>query len=172
LFRYCQGIIHFDAQISKGAFDLGVAKQKLDGPKITSATVDQGCLRASERMRSKQPRVQPDASDPLRDETGILAGCHTALRAATAGEQELAGPFAGSLEIIINRLPGLFAQFKSDRPSGLLLPDRGAICCVSARSDILDFDCDDITASKFAVNRQVEHGEVTSATFDLEFRPD
>jgi hypothetical protein len=53
LFRYCQGIIHFDAQISNGAFDLGVAKQKLYGPEITSATVDQGCLRASERMRSK-----------------------------------------------------------------------------------------------------------------------
>ena len=53
LFRYCQRIVHFDAQISNGAFDLGVAKQKLDGPEIASATVDQGCLSASERMRSK-----------------------------------------------------------------------------------------------------------------------
>jgi hypothetical protein len=26
LFRYCQGIIHFDAKISNGTFDLGVAK--------------------------------------------------------------------------------------------------------------------------------------------------
>jgi hypothetical protein len=34
LFRYCQGIVHFDAQISNGAFDLGVAEQKLDGPEI------------------------------------------------------------------------------------------------------------------------------------------
>ena len=34
LVRYCQGIIHFDAQISNGAFDLGVAKQKLDGPRL------------------------------------------------------------------------------------------------------------------------------------------
>ena len=49
LFRYCQeGIVHFDAQISNRAFDLGVAKQKLDGPEIASATVDQGCLGASE----------------------------------------------------------------------------------------------------------------------------
>jgi hypothetical protein len=30
-----------------------VAKQKLDGPEIASATIDQGCLSASERMRSK-----------------------------------------------------------------------------------------------------------------------
>jgi len=53
LFRYCQRIVHFDAQISNGAFDLGVAKQLLDGPEIASATIDQGCLSASERMRSK-----------------------------------------------------------------------------------------------------------------------
>jgi hypothetical protein len=30
LFCYCQSIIHFDAEISDGAFDLGVAEQKLD----------------------------------------------------------------------------------------------------------------------------------------------
>ena len=53
LFRYCQSIVHFDAEISDRAFDLGVAKQKLDSPQIASATVDQGCLGASERMRSK-----------------------------------------------------------------------------------------------------------------------
>ena len=53
LFRYRQGVIYFDAQISDGAFDLGVAKQKLDGPEIASAPVDQGCLRASERMRAE-----------------------------------------------------------------------------------------------------------------------
>ncbi len=32
LFRYCQGIVHFDAQISNRAFDLGVAKQKAGRP--------------------------------------------------------------------------------------------------------------------------------------------
>jgi hypothetical protein len=53
LFRYYQGIIHFDAQISNRAFEFGVAKQKLDGPEIAGATVDQGCLGASERMRSE-----------------------------------------------------------------------------------------------------------------------
>src|SRR5882757_4805235 len=32
LFRYCQGVIYFDAQISDGAFDLRVPEQKLDRP--------------------------------------------------------------------------------------------------------------------------------------------
>jgi len=57
LFRYCQSIVYFDPEISDGAFDLGVAKQKLDGPEIAGATVDQGSLRASERMRPEKPRV-------------------------------------------------------------------------------------------------------------------
>jgi hypothetical protein len=46
LFRYCQGIIYLDTQISYRAFDLGMAKQKLDSPKIACAPVDQGSLRA------------------------------------------------------------------------------------------------------------------------------
>jgi hypothetical protein len=44
LFRYCQGIIYFDAEISDSAFDLGVAEQKLDSPKIARAPIDQGSL--------------------------------------------------------------------------------------------------------------------------------
>jgi hypothetical protein len=34
LFRYCQGIVYLNAKISDRAFDLGVPKQKLDGPEI------------------------------------------------------------------------------------------------------------------------------------------
>jgi hypothetical protein len=46
-------------------------------------------------MRPEQPWVQPDASDPTGNEPGILSRCHIAIRAATAGEKELTGPFAG-----------------------------------------------------------------------------
>jgi hypothetical protein len=60
--------------------------------------------------------------------------------------------------MVIDRLPGLFAQFKSDRPPGFLLPDSCAIGRISACGDILDADGDDITATKLAVDCQVEHG--------------
>jgi hypothetical protein len=52
------------------------------------------------------------------------------------------------------------------------LSDRCAIRRVPAGSDILDADGDDITAAKLTVYRQIEHGEVSSAAFDLEFRAD
>jgi hypothetical protein len=32
LFRYCEGIINLDAEISDRAFDFGMSEQKLDGP--------------------------------------------------------------------------------------------------------------------------------------------
>jgi hypothetical protein len=57
LFCYCQRIIYFDAEIPNGAFDLGVAEQKLDGPQITSAPINQSSLRAPQRMRSETPCI-------------------------------------------------------------------------------------------------------------------
>src|ERR1700687_2483680 len=57
LFRHCQSIVYFDPEISDRAFDLGMAKQKLDSPKIAGAAVNQGSLRASERMCSEKPWI-------------------------------------------------------------------------------------------------------------------
>jgi hypothetical protein len=48
LFRYGQGVIHLDAQISDRAFDLRMPEQKLDGPEIASPPVDKGSFRASQ----------------------------------------------------------------------------------------------------------------------------
>jgi len=47
LFRYCQGVIYFDAQVPDRTFDLGMAKQKLNGPEISGPSVDQGSFGAS-----------------------------------------------------------------------------------------------------------------------------
>ena len=47
LFRYCQGIVYFDPEIPDRAFDLGVAEQKRDSPKVACAPVNQGSFRAS-----------------------------------------------------------------------------------------------------------------------------
>jgi hypothetical protein len=72
LFRYRQGIIYFDSQISDRAFDLGVTEQKLDSPEISRAPIDQGSFSASQRMRPKQPWVQPNAPDPVPVGNSIL----------------------------------------------------------------------------------------------------
>jgi hypothetical protein len=48
LFGYRQCIIDLDSEISDGAFDLGVAKQKLDSPEIAGVPVNQGRFSASQ----------------------------------------------------------------------------------------------------------------------------
>jgi Aldehyde dehydrogenase family len=58
------------------------------------------------------------------------------LGTTTACEQELAG-FVGGPQIFIDRLAGLFGQFKSDWSAGLLLAYGCAIRSVSARGDIV-----------------------------------
>jgi hypothetical protein len=42
LFRYCQGVIDLDAEISDRAFDLGMPEQQLHNPEIASPSIDQG----------------------------------------------------------------------------------------------------------------------------------
>ena len=96
LFRYCQGIVHFDPEISDRAFELGVAKQKLDCPEIASASVDQSSFGSSERMSSENPRVQSNAANPFRNKARVLSRCHAALRTTATCKQELAGPFVGN----------------------------------------------------------------------------
>jgi len=66
----------------------------------------------------------------------------------------------------------LFAQFKSDGPLGFFLSDRCSIRRAPTGGDILDADGDDVTATKLAVDRQIEHCKVASAAFDLKLRPD
>jgi hypothetical protein len=68
-------------------------------------------------------------------------------------------------------LAGLFAQFKPNRSSCLFLSDGCAIRSVSACSDILDLNGDDVAAAKLAIYRQIEHSKVASAPLDLEFCP-
>ena len=87
-----------------------------------------------------------------------MARCHVGFGPATTRKQELAGPFVSDLWIVIDGLAGLFAQFKSDWPPGFLLSDRCAIRRVSAGGDILDPDGDDVTATKLAIDCEIEHG--------------
>jgi hypothetical protein len=123
-------------------------------------------------MRPEQPGVQSNAANPLGDEAGILSGRYAAVGTAMAGEQEFAGPFVGGLQIVIDGLAGLIAQFKPDRPSRFLLPDGCAIRRVAAGGDIFDADGNDVAATKLAVDCQIEHGEVANAALDLELCPD
>jgi hypothetical protein len=136
-------------------------------------SVDSPCTRVSTFRNINSASVNPAnelklktghctfQTRPLRSETGQ----HPPRPIGTYGDL---GPIRGTVR---RGVQALLAQFKSDRSSGLLLPDRCAIRRVPAGGDVIDPDGDDITAAQLSVDRQIEHGEAASVAFDLEFRP-
>src|SRR5215472_16721344 len=123
-------------------------------------------------MRAEQPRIEPDASDPFAHEACILACRHTTAAMPTAREQKLARLLARRSQVVLDRLPGLFGQLELDRPSRLPLPDGSAFDRVAGRRNALDLEGHHVATAQLAVDRQIEHGEVSGATLDHHSSPD
>lgn len=100
LFHDRQGIVDLDAEVFDSAFDLGMAKEKLHGPQIASASVDQGRFGSSERMCPEQVRIRPDASYLVGHEPPVLPGCQASTWTTSAHEEELAGFLAGGSDVV------------------------------------------------------------------------
>ena len=73
---------------------------------------------------------------------------------------------------ILDRRAGLLRQFELDRPARLFLDDCCAFAQSSADAYIVNSQAGEVAAPKFAVNRQIEHGEVAFARLNLEPGPD
>ena len=65
------------------------------------------------------------------------------------------------LEVVIDSLPGLLGQFEPDGLSGLLLAHCRAINDITAGSNILDLQGDDIAAAQLAIDGEIEHRQIT-----------
>jgi len=86
-------------------------------------------------------RVEANRGKPVRDESGILTGGHAAVVITPATEQKFTRFLASGFDVIVDRLPRLLRQLESDGPTGLLLPDYGAINRIPARCNVLDPRC-------------------------------
>src|ERR1700738_4150636 len=100
------------------------SEQKLDRTQVAGATVDQGRLRAAERVRGKDVRVQSDARDPFCDEPRVLPCCHGLTNPPAAGEEKFAWHLAGRLKVVINGLARMLRQLEAYWTPGLSLAHR------------------------------------------------
>ena len=57
LLGHLQSIIHFNAKVTHGALQLGVAKKQLHRPQVFRPSIDQGCLGSPHRMCSVFGRI-------------------------------------------------------------------------------------------------------------------
>ncbi len=62
-FSYFNCVVNLDTEIPDRTFDLGVAEQQLNGPKIAGSPIDQRCLGSAQRVDGVTGRRQ--GSKPL-----------------------------------------------------------------------------------------------------------
>src|SRR3984893_2541584 len=123
-------------------------------------------------MGAKRTGIEPNAADPIGDQTGILTRRHALPRPSMSAEQELARFLAGGSQVVVNGLPGLLGDFEPDRNARLFLPDGGAIDGVSMGRDVVDLESHDIATAQLAVDGEIEHRQISGASLDLQLGPD
>ena len=80
-----------------------------------------------------------------------MSGGHATARTSPTAEHELTGLLAGAPQVVIDRLAGLFGQFKPDGLPGFPLAQSRSIGSMAVGGDILDLQSDDITGTELAV---------------------
>ena len=115
------GVVNLDAKVAEGVFDLRVAEQQLDGPKVAGTSVDQCRLGSSQRVRTELQRIETDTCDPLADQPCVLPRRQAAIAPASPGEQELPSAPARNTKMLVDSLTRLLGQLEPYRAPGFLL---------------------------------------------------
>src|SRR5215217_6523996 len=103
-------------------------------------------------MGAELAGVEPDAVDPIGNETSVPPCRHAPARHTAAAEQEFARLPACSTDVIVDRLPGLLGHLESNRLARLLLADRCSIDRISVRGNVLNFESYNIATAQLAVD--------------------
>jgi hypothetical protein len=123
-------------------------------------------------MRAIGRAIKPSARDPRIDDPGILAGRQVRLRSDPAGKEVPSVPASNVGKPCLDRGAGLLGDLELHRPARLLLDDGRAVTDPTADADIVDLQPHKIAAPEFAVDREVEQGEIAGSALHLESDPD
>jgi hypothetical protein len=122
-------------------------------------------------MRGELPRVKTDAGNPSLHQARVLPCRQRSIRAASARKQNLPRLATAAAQIRVERLPRLLGQFETHRPTRFPLAHVGAVDCVAVRRHIIDTQCDKIASAQFAIDRQIEEGQVAYTQLNMQLGP-
>ena len=77
-------------------------------------------------------------------------------------------------KIVVERLPCELGQLKANGPAGLPLPDIGSVNRIAVGRHVIDAQCNEVTATQFAVNGEIEKCQVARAFLQIQlgaYRP-
>jgi hypothetical protein len=83
-------------------------------------------------------------------------------------EQKIPGALPARRKVFVNRLARLLSDLKSDRKTGLALPNGGTVDGIAMRDDVLDLEAHHVTATQLAIDRDVEKRQVSRAPRELQ----
>ena len=141
-------------------------------------------VRWADAALQEQPRWVSDAKSVSRrsSDRGPYPQSSPTLDVRTVWLTSIDGPglerdirpafFASSPEIYVNRFPRLLGQFESDRTPSLFLPHGCAINGDAVWRYVLNLEGHDIAPAELAIDRKIEHGEVTNTSIKLQFAAD
>jgi hypothetical protein len=158
LLRDPQRVVDLDPKISDGALQIGVAKEDLDGSKVSGLLVDEGCLGSSHRMRSIGARLKANAPDPALNNACILSSGEMGRLTTPAREQVTPSSSLHRWEPCGEGGFRLFSHFELDGTFCLLLDNCRSIPDRASGPKVLNSQSDEVTRAKLAVDREIEQG--------------
>ena len=167
-----QGIVDLDAEAAHGALQLGMAEQELAGPQVARPLVDEGDLGPAQAMGAVAGRVEAGQGDPVVDETAVLPRRDVVSRVAPAREQPVARPRAPLHQPSRERAAGRLGHLERHGSAGLLLDDGRSEAHALTEVNVGHPELDEVAATKLAVDRDVERGEVADMAVVLKSGPD
>jgi hypothetical protein len=90
----------------------------------------------------------------------VLPRRQRSIWAASTWKQNLPRLATAAAQISVEGPARLLGQFEPHRPTGFPLAPVGAVDCVALRRHVIDTQCHEIASAQFAVDRQVEEGQI------------
>jgi len=118
-------------------------------------------------MSSVGVGVQPDACDPVGNQSSILTGRQIRCRVPTPWEEVVPISFGGHLDPVVQRPACVLRDLKLDRPASLLLSYRRPMFDRAIGCYIFDRQSEEIAAAQLAVDCKVEHCEIARTIAEL-----
>lgn len=114
-------------------------------------------------MGTEQRRIQSDSRNPLVYKASILPRADVIATIKPTWKQEiLRAAAAADDKPEAQALTSSLTDLERNRRSGLLLDDRRPLVDLSANDNIADAQLNNVTATKLAVDRNVEHRPVSN----------
>ena len=167
LFGDLKRVVDLDPEVSDSALKFAVTQEKLDGPEIPGAPIDQRRFGTPQRMSAVSSRIQSNRRHPRPDDSGILPRRKMRRLRNAARKYELLRLQMSGRYPSAHRVPRLLGDFELHRSLSLLLHNNRAGRDMSTVDHIVDAESNQIATAQFAVDGEIEQCEFAGSMIEL-----